>query len=392
VREVVIHPREQDLIVGTHGRAAFVLDDIRPLRSLDEKVLAEPLHFFEIADAQQYRVRQTGESRFPGATEFRGQNRPYGAILDFVVNGEGLPHPEEKVQKEEQAAERAREAQEPESSDESNEDSQTEAAPEDSNSVEIEILDAEGTVLRKFERDVTRGFNRVTWNLHTDGFRRPPDAEGEFADDPQGPQVVPGDYTVKLHFRDEVASQPVRVLADPRTDLTLGDRRANYETRRRAGALEEMVADAITRIVNAREDVDTLLGRIDRERQDQKQHGVEWEDDAKPYGELEKSAREFRKKLDELEKGLRVPPGTKGIPADETPLARIQRVQWFLGSSWEAPSPELLEHLRDAESAVRAAVDSTHVFFADELPVFRSKVLENKDLEILADTPFPSDD
>jgi hypothetical protein len=138
--------------------------------------------------------------------------------------------------------------------------------------------------------------------------------------------------------------------------------------------------------------VDTLLGRIDRERQDQKQHGVEWEDDAKPYGELETSAREFRKKLDELEKGLRVPPGTKGIPADETPLARIQRVQWFLGSSWEAPSPELLEHLRDAESAVRAAVDSTHVFFADELPVFRSKVLENKDLEILADTPFPSDD
>ena len=91
---LAIQEREADLVVGTHGRAAYVLDDIRPLRGLDADVLAKPLHLFEIPDAQQHRIAQTGASRFPGATEFRGQIERYGASISFSVNGEGVPHPE----------------------------------------------------------------------------------------------------------------------------------------------------------------------------------------------------------------------------------------------------------------------------------------------------------
>src|SRR6185436_9458605 len=80
VMDMIIHPREEDLVLATHGRAFFVLDDIRPLRELSEEVQKQPIHLFPIPDAQQYRVAQGAGERFPGNGEFRGESRPYGAL------------------------------------------------------------------------------------------------------------------------------------------------------------------------------------------------------------------------------------------------------------------------------------------------------------------------
>ncbi|MGH7419909.1 MAG: WD40/YVTN/BNR-like repeat-containing protein, partial [Candidatus Rokuibacteriota bacterium] len=76
--DLAIQPRAGDLVIGTHGRSAYVLDDISPLRTLTAATLAEPIHLFPVLAAQQYRVKQTGASRFPGEGEYRGENRPYG--------------------------------------------------------------------------------------------------------------------------------------------------------------------------------------------------------------------------------------------------------------------------------------------------------------------------
>ena len=56
VMDMVIHPRDHDLVVGTHGRAVYVIDDIRPLRELSDQVAAKPLHLFAIADTQQHQL------------------------------------------------------------------------------------------------------------------------------------------------------------------------------------------------------------------------------------------------------------------------------------------------------------------------------------------------
>ena len=97
VMDLVVHPREHDLVIATHGRALWVLDDVRPLRALSEAVLQEPLRLFEVADAQQHwRKAEEGGFGF-GAGEFRGQNRTYGALLTYSLNLPGLPlHDEEK--------------------------------------------------------------------------------------------------------------------------------------------------------------------------------------------------------------------------------------------------------------------------------------------------------
>src|SRR5262249_13580597 len=76
VMALAVHPREPALVIATHGRALWVLDDIRPFRTLTPEVLAAPLHLFEVADAQQHwRAPEEGGSGL-GAGEFRGANRP----------------------------------------------------------------------------------------------------------------------------------------------------------------------------------------------------------------------------------------------------------------------------------------------------------------------------
>ena len=99
VRALVVHPRENDLVIGTFGRSAYVIDDIRPLRALDTATLAKPFHMFEVAAAQQFRSSGTSAARFPGSNEFRGQVRPYGALLNTWIGVADLDHPDPKRNK-----------------------------------------------------------------------------------------------------------------------------------------------------------------------------------------------------------------------------------------------------------------------------------------------------
>ena len=93
VMDLAIHPRDNDLVIATHGRGLYILDDISPLRGLNSQVMAKPLHLWDVPPAILHATRQTGSSRFPGDVEFRGQNPPYGAAITFSLAGGDLPFP-----------------------------------------------------------------------------------------------------------------------------------------------------------------------------------------------------------------------------------------------------------------------------------------------------------
>ena len=92
VKDLIIHPREQDLIIGTFGRAAWVLDDIRPLRAIakDKDLLKEKIHLFTPPTAYQAAYQQPTGSRFGGDALFNGENRGSGAKLSFYLNREEI--------------------------------------------------------------------------------------------------------------------------------------------------------------------------------------------------------------------------------------------------------------------------------------------------------------
>lgn len=88
IHDLVIHPREGDLIAGTHGRSIWIMDDISPLRQLSEEISNKSLHIFDQKQATKWISINTGRKQ--PAFEFHGDNPPNGAILNFYV-GDNMP-------------------------------------------------------------------------------------------------------------------------------------------------------------------------------------------------------------------------------------------------------------------------------------------------------------
>ncbi len=415
VRDLVVQPREHDLVVGTHGRAAYILDDISALRGLTAEVLSRPLHLFPIPDAIQHRVKQTGASRFPGDGEFRGENRPYGAMITFSANQPDLPHPDEEEERARKEEERAEKRAGTEPAGPSREAEGSEADPGDrpemgvegrgpgdgpggrekGPQIKIEVLDDAGELIRTFERPVKLGVNRLTWDLLGDPFKRPETGEPQEVSPfrPSGIAVLPGTYTVRLSLSDHETEGTVRIPPDPRENISKAERVAKHEAVTRAGEVRDVLADAITRIYRTRKDVDVLLGKVRQALKEADEadsgdaHGAaggEHADGADgPLEALQESGQKLKKTLTELEKTLWVPPDTKGIPySADKPWSIAGRALFALGSSSDAPTPAQLTFLRLAEEAVAEALTEINRVFREDVTAFRGLVVDSG-LELL---------
>ncbi|MCK5488653.1 MAG: hypothetical protein KAI98_01620 [Gemmatimonadetes bacterium] len=371
VRDLVVHPRDHDLVIGTHGRAAYILDDVSPLRGLDGAVLKESLHLFPVSDAVQYRSRQTGASRFPGHGEFRGESRLTGAIITVVANGDDVPNPDE-WKRERLAAERAEGAEETAGSGGEEDD-----PDKTGRSIELSVADESGAVVRTWEEEVHQGLNRISWNLRRDGFEQPETGQGEAGDSdfrPSGILVLPGSYTLTVTFGDLEQSATFSVLADPREAADPEDRHAKYEALLAAGDVRESVADAISLIYRIRADLAASLEA--EERLSRETEGDEVEDtEVGEDGALEEQAREIRRRLKEIEERLWVPDGTKGIVySDDRVWNRLGYAMGSLQSSWDAPTGAQTAYLREAErSASDVLLDLTNLY-TGEVASFREAV------------------
>ncbi|MGH9787256.1 MAG: WD40/YVTN/BNR-like repeat-containing protein, partial [Candidatus Acidiferrales bacterium] len=326
--DLAIHPREHDLVVATHGRAAYVLDDIRPLRMLTAATLAEPLHLFEIPEAQQYMVKQTGASRFPGQGEYRGDNREYGALITYSLNFDDLPLPNEEKERERKEKERQAQREKQRAAGETPEE---EKKDEKKPQVDIEITDASGKVIRKFKGPAVRGVNRAAWNLRRDEFKEPrrDDDQPSFFQ-PGYLETLPGAYGVTLKYKDKEAKATLQVAADPRYSIPRADREAKWAAIEQGGKLQERLAEAIDLLRDTRADSEQVVKKLQLRQRDKKE--------GKGDKDLLKAARALQQSLTRMEKRLWVPPGTKGIVGDADALSKARYVLRSLGSSWDSPT------------------------------------------------------
>ena len=355
VMDLVVHPREHDLVIATHGRAAYVLDDIRPLRALTAEALKEPVHLFEIPDAQQYMVKQTGASRFPGHGEFRGENRPYGALLTYSLNVEGLPTPKEDEERRKKEASTG--AGRPS-------DEEADRRPQ----AEIKITDADGKLIRTFKQRAVRGVNRAVWDLRRDRFREPRREGPPSFFEPRYLEVLPGTYTVAVKYKEQEARGTLRVAADPRYQTAPEDRQANWQTIERAGRLQERLTDAIERIRSTRDDIDVVLKKLAERKKDPNA------EDPPEVKELRQSAKALKDALNALEKRLWRPPDAKGLTAPTDAWSKVSYVLRAVGSSWDAPTPATLDYLRQAEALAEKALADNDQLFAAKVADFRQQV------------------
>src|SRR5918996_2174551 len=91
VADLIVHPRDHDLVIATHGRALYVLDDITPLRTLTPATLREPIHLYPSGAGRLHQNLMPGGASRAGTGDFSGENRPYGVQLTYSLNLPGLP-------------------------------------------------------------------------------------------------------------------------------------------------------------------------------------------------------------------------------------------------------------------------------------------------------------
>ncbi len=210
--DLKIHPREHDLIIGTFGRAAWVLDDIRPLRALAKEgagILDQEFKVFDTPDAVLASYKPAQGVRFTADAHFSGQNRGYGAMISCWVKNPGGSDAEKATEK----ADDKKEAKKKEQGD--------------SKKIKVQVFSLAGDTLRTFTAKPDTGLNRIYWSLNRTGVRFPSynDPQPD-ADEPGGPSVHPGQYKIVLSFQGNKDSTTINVLADPRRPSNKEDLKA----------------------------------------------------------------------------------------------------------------------------------------------------------------------
>ncbi len=249
------------------------------------------------------------------------------------------------------------------------------------------MLDACGKVIRTFQAPITQGVNRAAWDLRRDAYNRIPRRDVNPFREPAGPEVLPGAYRVRVSYKDQKsAEQTVRVLSDPRYEGRLGGRQTNFAAQERAGKLQDALAEAVERINQTRTDIDAVTARLKaRDEKDKKESGDSGGPPS-PAADLMKSGRELRKKLDDVEKRLWQPEGTKGILPETDAENRLTYAMRAIGSSYDAPTPAQLAYLERAEVEARKALADFNQLFSQDVAAFRAKVKE-LDVQLLPEAP-----
>jgi photosystem II stability/assembly factor-like uncharacterized protein len=222
--DLVIHPRENDLVLGTHGRGIWILDQVNAIQELTPQVLASPAHLFSIEPAEQ--VRYSREKAHTGDMYFAGENPPAGAIIDYYLN-----------------------------------------APRDSGRVEITVHDRAGEQVARVEPTRQAGVNRVVWDLRHERLpARPGRQNGEQGGrGPEGPWVVPNTYTVRLTVDGRAQERPVEVREDARLQVGREERQVWTENLLQIAQLYREVHKELLALQPA---VASVRGATDAERGD----------------------------------------------------------------------------------------------------------------------------
>ncbi|MEM7486734.1 MAG: hypothetical protein AAF348_16115, partial [Bacteroidota bacterium] len=206
-KDLVIQPRENDLILGTFGRSAWVLDDIRPLRELAQtpSLLQKEVSLFDSPDAYLAAYQQPTGSRFGGDALYNAENRKYGAMITYYLK-EGNSSKKEEDKKEE----------------ENDEEKETEKKKEKTkDSVFFKFFDGDRLIRTlKFKTPEKAGFHRIYWNLDEKGSDRPSRKISKDKKERGGVEVKPGTYKVKVHYGELMDSTMVTVKSDPRLKVS----------------------------------------------------------------------------------------------------------------------------------------------------------------------------
>ncbi len=218
MRDIVVHSREWDLVLATHGLGIWIVDDISPLRALTPDLMDQDAALVAGKPAVQYFNAQGGWPE--GDATFYGPSRPSDAAINYYQKKRHI-----------------------------------------FGDLKIEVFDQNGKLLDTIAGSKHRGLNRASWSMRMKAPIVTPAATALFQA-AQGPRVLPGTYTVKLTRGDQVYTTQVKVELDPRARFTLDERKAQFELAMKLHHLLEHMSYAVSAIQGVRDASRERAGKL----------------------------------------------------------------------------------------------------------------------------------
>ncbi|PYQ62386.1 MAG: sialidase [Acidobacteria bacterium] len=218
VRDLAIHPRDNDLIIATHGRGIWIVDDITPLRALTPDTLTKEAAFLQFKPAVEKLPAQGGW--VDGDAKYSGPNPPGDAVVTYYQKKRHI-----------------------------------------FGDLTMEVFGPDGTSMGTVPTSKRRGLSRVTWSMRLKAPRVPTAASALFGA-AFGPRVLPGMYTVKMTKDKNVYTTQLNVVADPRTAATPDDLRAQFDLSMKLYNLLNEMTFAVDRINGVRTSLDDRASKL----------------------------------------------------------------------------------------------------------------------------------
>lgn len=362
--DLVIHPREHDLVIGTFGRAIYVLDDIRPLREMakNSSVNTKTIHVFTPPEAYLVSTQQPSGPRFDADAVFNGKNRPTGAMISYSLNKPSPPKEESKPA--ETKGKKSKDEPKPAVAE------KPAAKPAlKYDSVKLEVFNAKGELVNTIRQKAPEenGLYRMSWMLNEKSDRQPSRERprggqggggfGGFG----GTSVLPGTYKLRVSFGKEKDSTSIVVKNDPRvnTDPSIYEQRYAM-----VKDLHKLRASATAATDRLRESID-VVEEFEKKIKDSKRNDLkEASEKTKAMKDSINSIFDFILGKEDKRQGIVRSP-------DPTPVSYIQTAQSYIARSHDPISETDKRVYKHAEDKIAELTKRVNAFYETSWKQYR---------------------
>jgi photosystem II stability/assembly factor-like uncharacterized protein len=357
-KDLAYHPREQDLVIGTFGRAAWVLDDIRPLRALAENtaLLQKDISLFKSPDAYLAAYQQPTGSRFGGDALYNAENRPSGAMITYYIKDVASKKDAEKAD---------------ETKDEVAEEDTSKEKTKDS--IFFNFYDGDRLIRTlKHKTPKKAGFHRIYWELDEKAPASPSRTIVKNPRESGGLSVKPGTYKVVAHYGEQKDSTSVTVKTDPRLNTSMASINEVYALGKKLEGFTQTAADAVKQLVENK----NLANKFQKELQDL---------DKEKFKEHIEASKNIVKEIDSVVAlYLGKEDKRQGITRNPEPSVeqRLSTASYYVSTRQSGITETEKRLVRFAEDELKLALDKTNAFFNEKWKPYRDSI------ETLDTSPF----
>ena len=320
VRDLRVQARDRDLVIGTHGRGAWILDDIRPLEEMGS-VASKAAHVFPVRDAILWHYSSQMENL--GDRTYRAKNPEYGAYINFYLQ------------------------------------------KDPKGPIEVNISDNSGKPIQTIKDTLSKaGINRIMWNLRSQGatpLDNPP--QGGWRSGSYNPLVIPGNYTAKINVDGQELTAPIVVKADPRANLTDQDYRMKLETTTRLNGLLSKAHE----MINQSESVVRQLKELKEKLKSDPEVGM----DKALNGEIDQAIKKLESFTDDV---LRRPPPNMSYRQRPRLREEIGSLMYAVDGATARPSTQQSNRSTELDREAQDASNQLERIISEEVDKINNKL------------------